>query len=249
MAILENLKTSSLSPFVITRREMVPDTCTSRAGWWLARGGWLGLASCSASSLDSPRTRRPRRTAARSMSKSTSPTHCSSGWGPTMSADCRSMSSGSRCSIPLRWGRGGCVATGAHRLPGLRSPLLRDPCAWTQAHRVAGLCVCAAPGGAPDSPAALVDSHTVCGSGSRQDVQWVRGHRGAPGGDSLRRGFGLPVRGWDQQPLRGPGAGLPPERRHQAGGGGGRPDRTVRERGTTGHSRTAWKFGTRSVGV
>src|SRR5215475_10826773 len=24
---------------------------------------------------------------------------------------------------------GGCVATGAHRLPGLRSPLLRDPCA------------------------------------------------------------------------------------------------------------------------
>lgn len=80
--------------------------------------------------------------------------------------------------------RGGCVATGAHRLPGLRSLLLRDPCVRTQGHRVAGLCVCAAPGGASDSPTPVVDGQTVCGSGSRQDFQRVRGHRGrARGGN------------------------------------------------------------------
>ena len=50
---------------------------------------------------------------------------------------------------------------------------------------------------------------------------------GPPGGIARRRRFCLPVRGWDQQPLRVPGAGLPPQRRHQAGGGWG--CRTVHE--------------------
>src|SRR5919201_3624611 len=36
---------------------------------------------------------------------------------------------------------GGGLAPGAHRLPGLRSRLLRDSCVRTQGHRVGGLCV------------------------------------------------------------------------------------------------------------
>ena len=157
--------------------------CTSR-GWWLARGGWLALASsCSASSLDSPRTRRPS-----GQPHDRGPSQPPLRLAVRVGVLRRRRTVGQCLSGPgapyLCAGTGGSVATGTHRLPGLRSPLLRDSCAWTQAHRVAGLCVCAAPGGTPDSPAAWVDDHTVCGSGPRQDAQRVR-----PAGGALRRGF------------------------------------------------------------
>src|SRR5262249_49560155 len=103
-------------------------------------------------------------------------------------------------------------------------------CVWAQGDRVAGLCICAAPGGAPNSYTAMVDGQTVCGGGPGQDFQWVRWSRGrARGRRSRRGGVWLSVFGWERQPVRVSVGRLLAERWQQTGGGWGCHDGSVQE--------------------
>src|SRR4029078_10221180 len=77
----------------------------------------------------------------------------------------------------------GCLATGAHSLPGLRSLLLREQRVRTKSHRVGGFYICAAPGGTPDSLTRWWTVKPYVAAGVGRTFNGSAAVEGTPGGE------------------------------------------------------------------